>query len=247
MPKADLHEVGSTADAAQPREGRSDVGRRCECARRRATTNCRCSCRTSKTIRTTSLGFAIIATTSADRTGKDKTALMFEIAHEPGALADTMAIFKRNRLNMTWIESFPIPGQPRAVSVLCRVRRPPIGAAVPPGDRDDHEKVAAARSARLLCADRAGRVDLGESSVGVEMAEAPAFGSDGGSAAASRHPTLQLSTLDHMRRKLIAGNWKMNTDRASAVKLARAIVGRRGDVLGGRPVGLSAVRESCAG
>lgn len=54
--------------------------------------------------------FAIIATTTAERTGKDKTALMFEIAHEPGALADTMAIFKRNRLNMTWIESFPIPG-----------------------------------------------------------------------------------------------------------------------------------------
>jgi chorismate mutase/prephenate dehydratase len=54
--------------------------------------------------------FAIIAATTAERTGKDKTALMFEIAHEPGALADTMAIFKRNRLNMTWIESFPIPG-----------------------------------------------------------------------------------------------------------------------------------------
>ena len=35
---------------------------------------------------------------------------MFEIAHEPGALADTMAIFKDNQLNMTWIESFPIPG-----------------------------------------------------------------------------------------------------------------------------------------
>src|SRR3954451_22843911 len=31
-----------------------------------------------------------------------------------------------------------------------------------------------------------------------------------------------------MRRKLIAGNWKMNTDRASAIKLARAIVGRAG-------------------
>jgi chorismate mutase / prephenate dehydratase len=54
--------------------------------------------------------FAIIATTSGERTGKDKTALMFEIPHEPGALADTMAIFKRNRLNMSWIESFPIPG-----------------------------------------------------------------------------------------------------------------------------------------
>jgi triosephosphate isomerase len=31
-----------------------------------------------------------------------------------------------------------------------------------------------------------------------------------------------------MRRKLIAGNWKMNTDRATAVKLARAVVGRAG-------------------
>jgi triosephosphate isomerase len=31
-----------------------------------------------------------------------------------------------------------------------------------------------------------------------------------------------------MRRKLIAGNWKMNTDRAAAVKLARAVVGRAG-------------------
>jgi chorismate mutase/prephenate dehydratase len=35
---------------------------------------------------------------------------MLEIAHQPGALADAMAIFKRNRLNMTWIESYPIPG-----------------------------------------------------------------------------------------------------------------------------------------
>lgn len=31
-----------------------------------------------------------------------------------------------------------------------------------------------------------------------------------------------------MLRKLIAGNWKMNTDRSSAIKLARAIVGRAG-------------------
>jgi triosephosphate isomerase (TIM) len=31
-----------------------------------------------------------------------------------------------------------------------------------------------------------------------------------------------------MLRKLIAGNWKMNTDRASAIKLARAVVSRAG-------------------
>ncbi len=32
-----------------------------------------------------------------------------------------------------------------------------------------------------------------------------------------------------MRRKLIAGNWKMNTDRASAVSLARNIAERAGE------------------
>lgn len=54
--------------------------------------------------------FAVISPETSSRTGKDKTALMLEIAHQPGALADAMAVFKRNRLNMTWIESFPIPG-----------------------------------------------------------------------------------------------------------------------------------------
>lgn len=53
--------------------------------------------------------FAVIGAQAAERTGKDKTALVFEAPHEPGALADAMAIFKRHRLNLTWIESFPIP------------------------------------------------------------------------------------------------------------------------------------------
>jgi chorismate mutase/prephenate dehydratase len=39
--------------------------------------------------------------------------MMFQVEHRPGALADAMAIFKRNRLNLTWIESFPIPGTDR--------------------------------------------------------------------------------------------------------------------------------------
>lgn len=54
--------------------------------------------------------FAIIGSAPAGRTGKDKTAVVFEAPHEPGALADAMAIFKRQKLNLTWIESFPIPG-----------------------------------------------------------------------------------------------------------------------------------------
>jgi len=52
--------------------------------------------------------FAVIGDDTGPRTGNDKCALMFEVAHQPGALADAMNVFKRNRLNMTWIESFPI-------------------------------------------------------------------------------------------------------------------------------------------
>ena len=51
--------------------------------------------------------FAIIGPGPAAKTGNDKTSLMFELPHQPGAIADAMAIFKRNRLNLTWIESFP--------------------------------------------------------------------------------------------------------------------------------------------
>ncbi len=56
--------------------------------------------------------FAVIGDHTPRRTGNDKTALMFELPHQPGALADATAVFKRNRLNLTWIESFPMPDTP---------------------------------------------------------------------------------------------------------------------------------------
>ncbi len=55
--------------------------------------------------------FAVIGHADASRTGKDKTALMFEIEHKPGGLADALSIPKRQKLNLTWIESFPMPGE----------------------------------------------------------------------------------------------------------------------------------------
>ncbi|MFH1919968.1 MAG: prephenate dehydratase [Planctomycetota bacterium] len=58
--------------------------------------------------------FTVIGDRSAERTGHDRTAMMFQTEHRPGALAETLTIFKRNRLNLTWIESFPIPGSERA-------------------------------------------------------------------------------------------------------------------------------------
>ncbi|NQT38695.1 MAG: prephenate dehydratase [Planctomycetes bacterium] len=57
--------------------------------------------------------FAVIGNHSAKRTGCDRTAMMFQVEHRPGTLAEAMGIFKRNRLNLTWIESFPIPGPNR--------------------------------------------------------------------------------------------------------------------------------------
>lgn len=54
--------------------------------------------------------FAVIGDQPCSRTGRDKTAMLFQTEHRPGSLADAVNVFKRNRLNLTWIESFPIPG-----------------------------------------------------------------------------------------------------------------------------------------
>ncbi|MFM8635551.1 MAG: prephenate dehydratase [Planctomycetia bacterium] len=57
--------------------------------------------------------FAVIGHADASRTGRDKTALMFEIEHRPGGLADALSVPKKQKLNLTWIESFPMPGKDR--------------------------------------------------------------------------------------------------------------------------------------
>jgi chorismate mutase/prephenate dehydratase len=54
--------------------------------------------------------FAVIGDQSPARTGHDQTAMLFQVEHRPGALADAMMVFKRGKLNLTWIESFPTPG-----------------------------------------------------------------------------------------------------------------------------------------
>ncbi|MEZ6115414.1 MAG: prephenate dehydratase [Pirellulaceae bacterium] len=56
--------------------------------------------------------FAVIGSASPKPSGNDKLSIMFELLHQPGALADAMAVFKRCRLNLTWIESFPKKGSP---------------------------------------------------------------------------------------------------------------------------------------
>ncbi|MEM9587331.1 MAG: prephenate dehydratase, partial [Planctomycetota bacterium] len=56
--------------------------------------------------------FAVLGREKMSPTGHDKTSLLFQVEHQPGALADVMLIFKERHLNLTWIESFPCPETP---------------------------------------------------------------------------------------------------------------------------------------
>ena len=109
MPHANLVEVGSSAEAARRAKGDPQAA---------AVASAQAGVNYGLPIMAPNIEdnpdnvtrFAVISAETALPSGRDKTALMVEIAHQPGALADAMAIFKRNKLNMTWIESFPIPG-----------------------------------------------------------------------------------------------------------------------------------------
>jgi chorismate mutase/prephenate dehydratase len=109
LPKAELREMASTADAAKRAK---DDRKSAAVASAQAGVNYELPVlvRNIEDNPDNITRFAIISATTSGRTGSDKTALMLEIAHKPGALADTTAVFKRNKLNMSWIESFPIPG-----------------------------------------------------------------------------------------------------------------------------------------
>jgi len=70
--------------------------------------------------------FVVIGGQVPDRTGDDRTAVLFQMEHRPGSLADALNIFKRGRLNLTWIESFPLPGSDRAYLFFVEVAAHPV-------------------------------------------------------------------------------------------------------------------------
>lgn len=54
--------------------------------------------------------FAVIGSEPTVPSGDDKTALRLRISHVPGALADAIGVFRDFGCNLSWIESFPLPG-----------------------------------------------------------------------------------------------------------------------------------------
>lgn len=55
--------------------------------------------------------FAVIGDAPQKMTGHDRTALLLQIPHKPGSLSDSLQTFKTHKLNLTWIESFPLRGE----------------------------------------------------------------------------------------------------------------------------------------
>lgn len=54
--------------------------------------------------------FAVIGDKPVGPTGRDRTSLLLQIPHKPGSLSDALITFKQNKINLTWIESFPLRG-----------------------------------------------------------------------------------------------------------------------------------------
>lgn len=110
VPHASLHEVASTATAAelsQREPGAAAVASRQAAVRY----GLRILFNDIEDVPYNETRFAVIGTAQCDRTGNDKTALMFKLPHQPGALVDALNLFKQNKLNLTWIESFPARSQ----------------------------------------------------------------------------------------------------------------------------------------
>ena len=106
LPLASLHEVPSTADAARLVQTEPNVA---AVASREAAVRYNLGVLAQNIADSpfNETRFAVIGAADSTRTGTDKTAVMFQISHTPGSLADVLTAFKANKINLTWIESFP--------------------------------------------------------------------------------------------------------------------------------------------
>src|SRR5262249_11440538 len=106
VPQALLKDVSSTADAArlaQMEPGAAAV------ASRQAATHFRLRILFAQIEDSphNEPRFAVIGHQKSARTGNDKTAVMFRVPHNPGSLVEALDVFRQNKINLTWIESFP--------------------------------------------------------------------------------------------------------------------------------------------
>src|SRR5437588_10867097 len=106
LPHADLKDVSSTAVAAQLAQ--QEPGAAAVASRQAAVKyGLRILYNDIEDYPPNENRFAVIGHQECPKTGNDKTALMFRVPHNPGSLVEALDIFRQNKLNLTWIESFP--------------------------------------------------------------------------------------------------------------------------------------------
>src|SRR5438128_3218928 len=106
VPHASLHEVASTATAAELAQ--REPGAAAVASRQAAVKyGLRILFSDIEDSPYNETRFAVIGNQESHRTGHDKTAIMFKVSHHPGSLVDALSLFKQNKINLTWIESFP--------------------------------------------------------------------------------------------------------------------------------------------
>jgi len=106
LPHADMKDVSSTAVAAQLAQ--QEPGAAAVASRQAAVKyGLRILFQDIEDYAHNETRFAVIGHQEAPKSGADKTALMFKVPHHPGSLVDALDVFKSNKLNLTWIESFP--------------------------------------------------------------------------------------------------------------------------------------------
>lgn len=103
---ASLHELASTADAA--RLALSEPGAAAVASRQAAVRyGLRILASNIEDTPDNETRFVVIGLQPAEKTGKDKTSLMFAVKDNPGSLVDALQVLKLNKVNLNWIESFP--------------------------------------------------------------------------------------------------------------------------------------------
>lgn len=109
MPMANLHEVTSTSTAAslaRDKPGAAAIASRHAAVEYGLDILCdRIEDNAHNVTR-----FAIIGDHVTKPTGQDRTALLLQISHKPGSLSEALQSFKQAKINLTWIESFPLRG-----------------------------------------------------------------------------------------------------------------------------------------